>query len=171
MCIGCGSPFCYYKRDPEGLNRIIDSLVCIEAKSERKRFMTYQACIRIVYKGRLGRGVRKRVRWCFENITKTTFQLGLWFPNPNCAAAVGFIDAKTLAFLDSTLAMRNITCYACRLLDERFQPFLLLLRSMSFFKSVVIIRSTLLIRFFPRLGKNSFPIINLLPFYELILLF
>ena len=65
-CTGCGSLFCFYQKDPESLNMIIDKLVCIDAKPERKRFIAYQAAIRSIYRGRLGKGVRKQVRYCFE---------------------------------------------------------------------------------------------------------
>ena len=70
---GCGSPFCMYDKNPVAMEKIVDKLVSLDARPERKRFMAYQAAIRSHYRGRLGRGVRKRVGYCFENLVKTTF--------------------------------------------------------------------------------------------------
>ena len=77
VCNACGSPFCMYDQNPIGLNKTIDKYVCVEGTPEARRLRCYQEGIRLHYKGRLGKGVRKRVGWCFESMVKTTF------PNPN----------------------------------------------------------------------------------------
>ena len=60
-------------KDKSGINKIIKGIEEKQGYSpEEKRFMAYKAAIEKTY-GKLGWRNRKRVGWCFENMTKTTF--------------------------------------------------------------------------------------------------
>ena len=73
-CLGCGSEWCLYHKDPEAMNKIMDTLLQDnKLNCKQKRFIAYQQAIKKTYKRRLSRGVRKRVGYCFESMVKHTF--------------------------------------------------------------------------------------------------
>ena len=57
------------------MNRVIDKLVCLDVTPERKLLIAYSDAIRFHYRGKLGRGARKRVGWCFESMVKQCFRV------------------------------------------------------------------------------------------------
>ena len=95
-CDKCASPWCIMHRNKAKMQMIINNLKKKSGCSpEEKRFTAYKEAIEHSY-GKLGWRNRKRVGWCFENMTKTAF------PSENFTGFRNFSEVHTSDFESSS---------------------------------------------------------------------
>ena len=77
-CLGCGSPWCEYKKNKNEIDEIVNNMKNSEEGLTKKeaRFKYYVACANVALK-RTSRGYRMRLGWCVENIVRLSLRMTL----------------------------------------------------------------------------------------------